>query len=289
MNLATTIPRAWLAFTENKKYLILIAIIEIIFFISFVYLHFKLFMPSAEEAIKIGEAMQQDLQKLPESEYYQLEGLVTKNQDFNTAYRSLFAMIVYFFLGSLALFILLRAPLWYLSHKSILKKMPFKKVLIKFPLLSIFWLVAALATISVFSLFIDYDAILSFGIPVIATFLLYLALLAVLYFSQVSFALIPSQQTFKNTFIYGTKHAKSIAPAFIVNFIICFVFIGLPFQWTRFASAHSIQPYSALFLIIFIASIICAACALAFARLHMIIATWINYKPHKIPALRDDF
>jgi hypothetical protein len=88
-------------------------------------------------------------------------------------------------------------------------------------------------------------------------------LLSILYFSQISFALIPSQQTFKKTFILGVKQAKKILPIFIINLLIVFVAFTLPFNWI------TTMPMLSLAIILLI-----TIPALALARLNIIVATW---------------
>ncbi len=264
MTLITTLPLAWKAFTENKKYLIWIILIEFVFLFVLTQIHLMYFVPSAEAAARAGEIMTQEVQKLPETEIYQLETLLVKNEGFMTAYNELLAYMGFFIISLFIAFVVFRTPLWYISHKSILKKMPWKPVLIKFPLLSLFWFVVLVIAFSLYSIGTgSTTTVLPIFSPFWVTILMYIVFLAIFYFSQISFALIPSQQTFKNTFIYGTRHAKTIIPAFLVNAIITFIVCSLPFNWI------TTKPLISLAIILII-----TIPALAFARLHIIVATW---------------
>jgi len=264
MTLSQTLPKAWTAFTENKKYLLFIILIEFVFLFLLTQAHLYFFVPSAEAATMAGEAMSKQVEAMPETELYQLETKLAESKEFMVAYRLLLTYIIYFILSILALFIVFRTPLWYLSHKSIYKKMPFKPVMIKFPLMTLFWFAIICVAFVIYSIATGSTATI---LPLVssdtATFLMLIILLAVFYFSQISFALIPAQQTFKKTFTYGVKHAKSIIPAFLVNASITFIVLSLPFNWIATMPLLSL----AIILIITIP-------ALAFARLHMIVAIW---------------
>ena len=87
----------------------------------------------------------------------------------------------------------------------------------------------------------------------------------VFYFASISFALIPAKQTFKKSFTYGYTHVKTILPAYIVNLLLIFLGITLPVTLGKF------EP-----LLAFVVIILFTVPALAFARLHMIVASWEN-------------
>jgi hypothetical protein len=264
MTLSQTLPKAWLAFKENKKYLIWIILIEFIFLFALTQIHLMYFVPSAEAAAKAGEILATEVQDLPETELYQLEGTLAQNEEFMIVYNELLAYMGFFIVSLFLAFIVFRTPLWYISHKIIYAKMPFKTVLWKFPLLALFWFIVLTVAFSIYSIATgSTTTILPIVSPFWVTIAMYIIFLAIFYFSQISFALIPSQQTFKNTFIYGTKHAKTIIPAFLVNSIITFIVCTLPFNWI------ASKPLIGLAIILLI-----TIPALAFARLHMIIATW---------------
>ena len=267
MILNTTLTRAWKAFTQNKRYLLLIVLFEFIFLFAATQVHLAFFMPSAEAATRAGEVMAEEVAKLPVSEIYQLESILVQNQEFMQAYRELLQHLGFFILSMLVIWMIFKAPVWYLAHKSILKKISLATSLLKFSLLSLFWFIVMCIVFTIYSVATGSTAtVLPLMGSTAATFTVLLIFLIVLYFAQVSFALIPSQQTFKKTFVLGVKHARTILPAFIVNAIISFIVISLPFNWIKEL------PLLALAIILFI-----TIPALAFTRLHIIIATWLKH------------
>jgi len=167
-----------------------------------------------------------------------------------------------FFDWYIASFVVYRV--WYLSHKTIHKKIPFGTYALKFSLLSLFWFVAICIVFSIYSMAMGSPATI---LPLVsstgASLFMLLLFAVILYFSQVSFALIPSQQTFKKTFTLGVKHAGTILPAFLVNALIVFIVLTLPFNWIQ------TMPLLAMAIMIFI-----SIPALAFTRIHMIVASW---------------
>ncbi len=267
MILTQTLPKAWKAFTNNKRYLILAMLFEFIFLFVLVQISFAFFEPSAQAVQRAGEIMQQEIEKIPEAELYQLDSILMENEEFMIEYKTLITSILLFLISTFAAWLVFKLPVWYFSHKSILKTIPFSIHALKFCLLSLFWFITILASFTVYSIATGSTATL---IPIIssagATITMYIALLAIFYFAQISFALIPAQQTFKKTFTYGVKHVATILPAFIVNALITFIVLTLPYNW-----AETI-PLLTLAIILFI-----TIPALAFARVHMIVATWAKH------------
>jgi len=263
MILTTTLTKAWTAFTNAKWYLALIVIIDLLFFVAALQLHFAFFIPSAEAAATAGEIMMNEINKLPESEMYQLESILTQNEDFMNAYHTLLGSIALFFVSMLAAFIIFKTPTWYFTHKSIHKKMPTAVSFLKFPLLVLFWFVMLLVILGIYSFFTSAQAFIATGMSGLVALLAIITAFLILYFSQISFALIPSQQTFKKTFIYGIKHAKTIMPAFLVNLLILFVCTSLAYRWAG--------PYP-FFTLAFIILIVLPA--IAYTRYTIIVASW---------------
>ncbi len=267
MTLTKTLPRAWKAFTANKRYLILAMLFEFIFLFVLVQISFTFFEPSAQAVQKAGEIMSQEVEKLPEAELYQLDSILMENQEFMLEYKTLITSILFFLISTFVAWIIFKAPVWYFSHKSIMPKMPFGTHALKFCLMSLFWFFVTVASFIIYSITTGSTATI---IPIIsstgASTVMWIVLLAVYYFSQISFALVPAQQTFKKTFDYGTKHVKTILPAFIVNALITFIVLTLPYNW-----AETI-PLLTLAIILFV-----TIPALAFARIHMIVATWMKH------------
>jgi hypothetical protein len=190
-----------------------------------------------------------------------------ENEEFMMEYKVLATSMILFLLSTFAAWLVFKTPVWYFSHKSILPKMPFGIHVLKFCLMSLFWFFTTLMAIIIYSAATGSTATI---IPIVsstgASLLMWIVLLAIFYFSQISFALIPAQQTFKKTFDYGTKHVTTILPAFIVNTLITFIVLTLPYNWAQ------TMPLLTLAIILFI-----TIPALAFARLHMIVATWTKH------------
>jgi len=277
MTLTQTLPKAWNIFLKNKKYLILIVLLEFFFLFVLAQLHLLFFIPSADASLKAQEAMQKELQKLPDTEIYQLDSVLVQNEEFMQSYRLLIRNIVYFLLSAFATWTFFRAPLWYLAHASI-KKVPLGRTIGKFSLLSIFWFIAGLIALFAYSVLTGSTQTV---LPIVSsgttTFLMLVIFIVILYFAQVSFALLPAQQTFKKTFALGTTHAKTIAPAFLINQIIQFVALALPFNWIELAPNLGVETGGLTFVIGILAIMLCITIpALAFARIHLIVATWLK-------------
>ncbi|MBW2969725.1 hypothetical protein KY319_01240 [Candidatus Woesearchaeota archaeon] len=246
--------KAWQAFKNNKKYLVLVIVLEIIFLIALTQIHLVFFKPTAEAAMIIGEQMTATIEKLSETEFTELNTLLLENEEFRTAYHSLLKYLAYFILSMLGAWIIFKTPIWYLAHKTIYNKMPFATHAIKFILLSLFWFAILMV------LLIASTAQMPTTIIATVSMLIFLV---IFYFTQISFSLIPAQQTFKKTFILGVKHARQILPAYIFNIILATITIALPFIWIKTIPMLSL----AIIIIITIPS-------LAFARLNIIVATW---------------
>ncbi len=267
MILATTLPRAWKAFTNNKRYLILAMLFEFIFLFVLTQISFTFFEPSAQAVQRAGEIMSAEIEKLPETELYQLDAILLENKEFMQEYKILITSILFFLISMFAAWLVFKTPVWYFSHKSILSKIPFGTHALKFSLISLFWFFILIAAFSIYSIATGSTATI---LPIIsstgASITMWIALLAIYYFSQISFALIPAQQNFKKTFDYGIKHARTIFPAFIINALITFIALTLPYNWAE------TMPLLTLAIILFI-----TIPALAFARVHMIVATWLKH------------
>jgi len=264
MILNKTLPKAWKAFTHNKRYLLIIILLEFIFLFALTQIHLYYFAPSAEAATRAGEIMAQEIAKIPQAEIYELENILLENEDFKRAYRDLLTSMAYFILSFFALWVVFRGPIWYLSHKSILKKVPVGTTILKFALMSIFWFLITVIVFIIYSVATGSTAtILPIVSSTLASFTMFVVFAAIWYFTTISYALIPAQQTFKKTFILGTKHVATLLQAFTVNAVIIFIALTLPFNWIE------TQPLLSLAIILFI-----TIPALAFARLHIIVATW---------------
>jgi hypothetical protein len=252
-----TLAKTWNSLIHNKKYLLLTVLLELIFLALLVQLQFVFFTPTLEITNTMMGAMSTTVSELAESEVYELETRLQQNPEFITAYHSLLKYLTYFLLSLLALWILLRGIIWHLSLKTIYKKMPITTTWLKFSLLSIFWFILLITS------FVLYSAAQGLMFNTAYTIIMIAVTLAIFYFGQISFALIPAQQTFKSTFVYGVKYARTIIPAFILNIIVSGIALVLPFIFIKTI------PILSLAIIILI-----TIPGLAFARLHIIITTW---------------
>lgn len=255
--IAKTLPNAWTALKGNKKLLLAIILIEFLFLYALTQVHLYFFVPTAQTADLLSGIMQEELDQLAGAEVLQMEGALAGNEAFMSAYHDLLALLGLFLLSALLTWIIFKTLSWHLSLKSIHNKTPFTASLLKFPLLSLFWFAVLCITLTLYS--VATGAALPLG-PVVTLFTLLTIIIA--YFAQISFALIPAQQTFKKTFTTGITNAHNTIPAFLVNALILGIAFWLPFNWMDNPALTA-----AIILLISIP-------ALAFTRLHMIIATW---------------
>ncbi len=255
------IDKSWNVFTQNKRYLHISLLVDFLFIFSLAQVHLTFFLPSADAAARTAEAMGGVIEHLPDAELVDLDSLLKEDPAFMMAYRELLLNIVFFFLSALGAWLAFKSFAWYVSHKSIYPKMPLGTHLLKFCLLSLFWFILLIGAI-----FIN-QSLTAGPVPIVGqTFstITFFALFFVLfYFANISFALIPAQQTFKKTFLYGYTHAKRILPAYLINIVLIFLGVTLPVTFGAF------HPLLALATVI-----IFTVPALAFARLHMIISAW---------------
>ena len=266
MKLFTILDKAWTAFWSNKKYLILTILVDFLFIFALAQIHLVYFLPSAQAMTKVAEAMSKTMQELPATEVVNLDSLLRENPDFMYAYRSLLTNIVLFFLSCFAAWLVFKTFAWYLTQKSIYKKLPLGNFALKFVLLSLFWFAILLAVILGYFGIVGQRILPLIG-ETLSTALMITLIVAVSYFANISFSLIPAQETFKKTFIYSVKHAKTIVPAYLVNVLLLFVTLSLPLTLLATKSMLGL----AIIILITLPS-------LAFARINMVVATWLSVK-----------
>src|SRR3989344_4888051 len=263
MTLSLTLPKAWSAFSKNKRLLLFVVLLE--FFLLFVLfkIYMQFFIPTQDVFTDISAMMQEKMSSLADEDLYKVEGLLFEDADFMALYHRL----IYLWLGMLVIMsaatVLFKAPLWHIAHKSILKSIPLKSLGKTYFLMVFWWFVGAsiiFAYASVSSSFFEEPGF-------IIKALLTLTLLILCYFADVSFSLVPARQTFKKTFILGIKSAKAIVPAFLVNSVIAFNALALPFIWATKVSQSMWGVAALAALLAFI-----TFPALAFTRVHMIIS-----------------
>lgn len=265
MSLSQTLPKAWSAFSRNKRLLLIIVLLEFFLLFALFKIYMQFFIPTQEVFTGLSELMQQRMAELPDEELYKVEGLLFEDAEFMALYRKLiylwFSMIGVMALTS----ILFKAPLWYLAHKSVLKSMPLKSLGKTFALM-LFWLFASGLVLLAYG-YIASGFFEEPGLP--AQIVLAAALLAVSYFAQIGLSLVPARQTFKKMFVIGVKQAKEVVPAFLVNAVIAFNALALAFLWASKVS-KSMWGVAALAALLALISFP----ALAFTRVHMVIAVW---------------
>lgn len=256
--------KAWKALKGNIPYLIIAVILECIFVIALSALQMYYFLPTANAALEAGGIMEQQLAEIEQIDAYRLEGMLIENDAFMEAYHVLLANLAMFLLMAFIVFVIFRSILWYLSLKSIHKKMPLKTVLFKFSLIAGFWAIVLLAIMIVYNLITSGAASL---LPLIgsgtATVIALILTIISIYFAITGFALIPARQSFKKMFSVGWKHAGKIIPAYLINLAVLAVTIILPFTF--------FQQYTFLALLFMI---LITAPSAAFTRLHAIAAVW---------------
>lgn len=209
----------------------MILLLEAIFFISVLYLHYHFFIPSADAALRAGEVMQEEIQQKTDAELYTLDQTLSENDAFMTEYLRLLENIAYFFLGILGITLLARGPIWYLSH-SLVHPVSLKRTWLKFIGLTLVWFVFLIAALLVYSVLEGSTTTI---LPVVssrtASALFIIATAIIAYLAQTSYALLSHDQTFKNTFLFAFKQAKKAGPAWLVSALITFVALTLPLNW----------------------------------------------------------
>lgn len=244
MTLAQTLPRAWNIFWQHKHLLLLVLILEAAFFVSVVKLHYTFFVPTSEAALRATEAMQQEFEKTPNEELHLLDETLSQNAEFMASYYVLVENIVYFLLGTLALWILFRGPIWYLSHRAV-RPAPFLHFMAKFAGMTLFWTAVFIAAIFGYSL---AQGSTSTVLPIVssttASIIFVFVLALITYFQQLSYALLTDNKTFKNTFIFGTKYWKKAVPVWIVSALITFIALTFPMNWVHSLPQASLALYA---------------------------------------------
>lgn len=244
MTLTQTLPKAWNIFLKQKHLLLLVLILEAAFFMSVVGLHYKFFLPTSEAALRAAEAMQKEFEQTPNEELHLLDETLSQNEQFMNNYLVLVENIGYFLLGTLILWILFRGPLWYLSHRAV-RDTPFVRFFAKFAGITLAWAFIFTLVVVLYSVLSGSTATI---LPIVsgttASLLFVFVLLIATYFQQLSYALLADKQTFKNTFISGTKHWKKAAPTWIVSGLITFVALTFPMNWVQTVPQASLALYA---------------------------------------------
>jgi|GEM_PF-6435090 len=255
-----TLHLTWNAILKNKRNFVFSILLDFIFITALVLVQYAFLVPTVEAQMKTLEIINSETAKLSTAEYYQLDSILTQNEDFEGAWSVVKTFIVMFLLSGFAAWIIFKTIVWWLSLKTIHNKVPFSEVALKFPLLSLFWFVL------IFVGFIFYSTSTSSLIPLVSptigAALFGIFFIIMNYFASVSFSLVPSQQTFKKTFSIGIKHAKNIVLAYAINLAL----IGAVFYLLYLAAKAQTPAAAFLFVLLLI--------VFAFTRIHIIVATW---------------
>lgn len=255
-----TIPLTWNAIKTHKLNFILSILLDFIFITALVLVQYAFLVPTVEAQMKTLEIINAETAKLPTAEYYQLDSILTQNEEFEGAWAVVKTFIIMFLLTGFGAWIIFKTLAWWLSLKTIYNKVPFSEVALKFPLLSLFWF--AILSIGFVFYSISTSSLIPLVSPAIGTAFLGLLFILLTYFASISFSLIPARQTFKKTFAIGVKHAKNIVPAYAINLVV----IGAIFYLLYLAAKAQTQTTIFLFILLLI--------ALAFTRVHITVATW---------------
>lgn len=261
--ITTTLPKAWKAF---KNWHTLGAIVcDAFFFFAIITVLSQFVIPGAALGEQLSTIIAEEANKLGESNILQLESTLMANEDFVSAYRLLQLYLFVFIPGILLVLLLIfKTPIWWLTHSSILKKMPFATTALKAPLLTLFWFAIFAASYFIYSISTGSSFIIPLGSTILSNILFGALLLLISYFMPISFALIPAQQTFKKTFSNGIHYAKKLIPAYLVNTLLTFIAVSTPL----------LLLFNAKPLFGIIAIIIISLPVIHFTRLHITLATW---------------
>lgn len=255
MNIKTTLN----AIKTHKLNFTLSILFDFIFITALVLVQYAFLVPTIEAQMKTLEIINAETAKLPTAEYYQLDSILTQNEEFEGAWAVVKTFIVMFLLTGFGAWIIFKTIAWWLSLKTIYK-VPFSEIAYKFPLLSLFWFAILFVGFVIYST--STSSLIPIVSPTIGAILYGIFFLIVTYFASVSFSLIPARQTFKKTFVLGWKHAKKILPAYITNVVL----ISTIFYLLYLAAKAQTPTAAFLFILLLI--------TFAFARTHIIVATW---------------
>jgi hypothetical protein len=235
MTLSQTMPKALEAMKNNKKLVLLTVILELLFLIAITKIHYEFFIPTADAATQMGERLQgiQDTQDI--------EQQLKQDQEFIQAYRTLKLLMIYFVLAILTTWLIFRTTIWHITYKMILPKMPILTSL-KYTLLTLMWMIPLTLT------FIAY----ALGNTIIA---LILGLLTY-YYAQISYALVPAQNTLRKTF-------KTNAITTIIVNTLLLIIATIPLNWLQTNPLITLTSYALI-----------TAPLILYTRLNIITSIW---------------
>jgi len=259
-----TINKTWNAIKNNKLNFILSVLLDFIFISALVLVQYAFLVPTVEAQMKTLEIINAETAKLSTAEYYQLDSILTQNEEFEGAWSIVKTFILLFLLTGFGAWIIFKTIVWWLSLKTIYNKVPFSETALKFPLLSLFWFIVLIVGFIIYST--STSSLIPIVSPTIGAALYGIFFLIISYFASISFSLIPARQTFKKTFVVGWKHAKTILQAYIINAVL----ITAVFYLLYLAAKAQTPAAAFLFILLLI--------AFAFTRIHIIVATWQKHQ-----------
>jgi len=230
---------------QSKVFFLGMLVFDLLFFVAIAVLQFSFLAPATRKVVEITRTMQETV---GQPQLADVSALLSPQV--MAGYREVLVLIVEFLIFVLFAWIASKLFAWFFSHRSFHTDVPFGAYAKKFALLSVFWFVVLIACLFV--------AAAAGGVVVFVS----LALIAA-YFSQVHFALIPAQHTFKKGFRQGVVDWKRLVPVFAINTGLLVGAIVLA-AWSA-----NISPVagSVLFLALILPT-------LAFCRFHMVVAAW---------------
>jgi len=217
----TNLKTAWELFLKNRKLLLFTTLIEVMFFYFYTNIQQKVFLPLQGRLDIVMQAMGEQTANVTESIAPQLDSILLADPTVMAAYNDVLKFLGLFLLLILLNWILFQGINWWLANKIVKKKVDFAQYAKKFIAYTIFWFAALFLLLIFVVLLADYA---SFGIlPLVTTeivsFLFVFLLLAIAYFSSISYSLIPNAP-WKQTWIQGAKNIRTVLPAFTVSIII---------------------------------------------------------------------
>jgi len=204
---------------KNKSLVLSILIIQILFFGILSFSASKTLVPALNNFVNIREYMDNiDLNNLdPENPL--TSGMLGDDPllIYNNA-KEMIAYAISFIIIFLASFIIINGTSWYLTNKMIKKKVKLLNYLTNFLVLSIIFFI--LSTL----ILLNFSKSLVFGANILyylLTFILFILLLAITYFSFISFTLSDKKlkEIPKATMKLGIKKAKTLIPVFLINIV----------------------------------------------------------------------
>jgi hypothetical protein len=258
-----TLKTTFNAIKSHKLNFTLSILLDFVFITALVLVQYAFLVPTVEAQMKTLEIINAETAKLSTADYYQLDSILTQNEEFDGAWAVVKTFIIMFLLTGFGAWIIFKTLAWWLSLKTI-HKVPFSEIAYKFPLLSLFWFVVLFVGFVIYST--STSSLIPIVSPTIGAVLYGVFFLAVMYFAGVSFSLIPARQTFKKSFVLGWKHAKQIIPAYITNIVL----ISAVFYLLYLAAKAQTPAAAFLFILLLI--------TFAFARTHIIVATWQKHQ-----------